>query len=165
MASNSRRTSTKRIHADNSLESVSDQTHLVEIARGSYEFKTANLEAKRQKMELKLEQERDSQRYAAQERALVLKQQMQEKEFAHKERMMQYKLELAQLKVGQPPAALGAHPISFGQPHEGHSANIYPTGMGFSSFPQDSFTFSTDAACSTTTLPPPAWGSSGASTS
>jgi len=71
------------------------RTNLLELAKGSYNLKTASIAAKRQKMELKAEQEREGQRYAAEERALVIKEQMQEKEFEHQERMMKYKLELA----------------------------------------------------------------------
>ena len=41
-----------------------------------------------------LQQKCDFHRFDAKEKALVLKQAMQEKEFAHRERMMQYKLEL-----------------------------------------------------------------------
>jgi hypothetical protein len=79
--------------------SVTENAKLLELARGSYEFKAANVAAKRQKMELKAEQEREGQRYAAEERALVIKERMQEKEFEHRERMIKYELELTRLKA------------------------------------------------------------------
>ena len=82
--------------------SVNEHAKLLELARGSYEFKTTTLAAKRQKMELKAEQERDGQRLAAKERSLMIKERMQEKElqhrdkeFQHRERMIKYELELA----------------------------------------------------------------------
>jgi hypothetical protein len=79
--------------------SVNENAKLLELARGSYEFKKANVAAKRQKMELKAEQEREGQRFAAEERALVIKERMQEKEFEHRERMIKYELELTRLKA------------------------------------------------------------------
>jgi hypothetical protein len=79
--------------------SVTENAKLLELARGSYEFKAANVAAKRQKMELKAEQEQEGQRYAAEERALVIKERMQEKEFEHRERMIKYELELTRLKA------------------------------------------------------------------
>jgi hypothetical protein len=109
-----RRTSNKRTRVENSLEaSVNENAKLLEIARGSYEFKTANIAAKRQKMELKAEQDREGQRYAAEERALAIKERMQDKEFEHRERMIKYELELARLKaaggdVVSPPGRLQA---------------------------------------------------------
>ena len=63
--------------------SVNENTKLLELARGSYKFKTANITAKHHKMELKAEQEQEGQQYAAEERALMVKERMQEKEFEH----------------------------------------------------------------------------------
>ncbi|KAH9011860.1 hypothetical protein EDB84DRAFT_1444962 [Lactarius hengduanensis] len=74
----------KRTRIESSLEvSVSKHTKLLELARGSYKLKTTTLVVKHQKMELKAEQERDGQRYAAEERALVIKERMWEKEIEH----------------------------------------------------------------------------------
>jgi hypothetical protein len=44
--------------------SVTENAKLLELARGSYKFKAANVAAKRQKMELKAEQEWEGQQYA-----------------------------------------------------------------------------------------------------
>jgi len=151
---NTCKSSSKRSRIDGELESVGDQSHFVNLAKGSYDFKIAHLAAKRKKMELQAEREREAQRLAAEERALVLKQQMQEKEFEYKERMMQYELKLAQLKMGQTPIAVGAN---FGQ--DDHSmANAYPSNLS-----QDSFAFGTGAVSSTSlpSLRSPAWGTPG----
>jgi len=81
----------------------------------------------------------------------VLKQQMQAKEFEYKEQMMQYKLKLAQMKIGQTPVIAGAN---FGQ--EDHlTTNAYPSNPS-----QDLFTFGTGAMSSTALLSPHAadWG-------
>jgi len=73
----------------------------------------------------------------------VLKQQMQAKEFEYKEQMMQYKLKLAQMKIGQTPVIAGAN---FGQ--EDHlMTNAYPSNPS-----QDLFTFGTGAMSSTALL-------------
>jgi hypothetical protein len=125
--------------------SVSENAKLLELARGSYDFKTASIAAKRQKMELKAEQEREGQRYAAEERALVIKERMQEKEFEHRERMMKYELELARLK-GQAPTsplpALSSASLSPGSVGFGHTtqAGIYTTPDNLNST-FDNFTF------------------------
>jgi hypothetical protein len=142
-----RKASNKRTRVENSLDaSVSENTKLLELAKGSYEFKTANLEAKRQKMELKAEQEREGQRYAAEERALSIKERMKDKEFEHRERMMKYELELARLKAPPPSAptlgsAMYSPPVSrLSQGNFGHST-VYPTEEGSSTL--EGFPFST----------------------
>ncbi|KAH9061879.1 hypothetical protein EDB87DRAFT_1830686 [Lactarius vividus] len=104
-----RKVSGKRSRIENLLEaSATENAKLLELAKGSYDFKTANIAAKRQKMVLRAEQERESQRYAAEERALVIKERMQDKEFEHRERVLKYELELARLKAQQ--AQQGAVP-------------------------------------------------------
>ena len=139
-AGNTRKSSSKRSRVDSELESVSDQSQFVDLAKGSYDFKIAHLAAKRKKMELQAEREREAQRLTAEEWTLVLKQQMQAKEFEYKERMMQYELKLAQMKIGQTPVIAGAN---FGQ--EDHlTTNAYPSNPS-----QDSFAFSTGAMSST----------------
>jgi len=91
-------------------------------------------------MELQAEREREAQCLAAKEWTLVLKQQMQAKEFEYKEWMMQYKLKLAQMKIGQTPIIAGAN---FRQ--EDHlMTNAYPSNPS-----QDSFTFGIGAMSST----------------
>jgi len=73
----------------------------------------------------------------------VLKQQMQAKEFEYKEWMMQYKLKLAQMKIGQTPVIAGAN---FRQ--EDHlTTNAYLSNPS-----EDLFMFGT-GAMSSTTLP------------
>jgi hypothetical protein len=146
--------------------SLSENAKLLELAKGSYNLKTASIAAKRQKMELKVEQEREGQRYAAEERALVIKERMQEKEFEHQECMMKYELELAQLKgqASQVPdtihqSALGSNafsPASGSFGHDTQAAGIYATPSN-STF--DNFTF--PAQCSSVTPSPgsEAWGS------
>ncbi|KAH9008031.1 hypothetical protein EDB83DRAFT_2532235 [Lactarius deliciosus] len=71
--------SSKHTRVENSLEaSVSEHGKLLELelARGSYKFKTATITAKRQKMELKAKQECEGQWYAAEEKALAAKEWM-----------------------------------------------------------------------------------------
>jgi hypothetical protein len=132
--------------------SISENTKLLELARGSYEFKTASVGLKHQKMELKAEQEREGQRYAAEERTLAIKERMQDKEFEHRERMIKYALELARLKatstsvppLSQPPASAFQVGARVGDaifcPEPGFArttqAGIYPTpeGSTFGSF-------------------------------
>ena len=146
MAANSHKTLGKRSHIESSLESVSsDQSNLIDITKDSFKVRMAHLDFKRKKLEI-----------GAEERALLLKQQMQEKELAYKERIMQYELELTRLKM-QIPATAGAHPIGFGP--EGHSTNTYPPSDNFS---QDSFVFGAGTMSSMLPLPSlssGAWGS------
>jgi len=158
----SSRRSSKRSRVDSSLDSIGDQqSQLAEIAKGSFDYKMAHLEVKHKKMELVLQQKRDFHRFDAEEKALVLKQAMQEKEFAHREWMMQYKLELVRLRAEQMAphsgalSASGAHPVGFGE--DDHTANAFP-----SEFPQSSFNFGTSAASSSVLPPLPSatWGSS-----
>jgi hypothetical protein len=159
-----RKVTNKRSHIENSLEaSASKNTKLLELAKGSYDLKTASLAAKRQKMELKAEQEREGQRFAAEERALMIKERMQEKEFEHRERMMKYELELAQLK-GQasgttPQPALGgtAFPLA-GSGSFGHSAQvgIYTTPDNSTTY--DNFTFPPQHSSATPSPDSEAWG-------
>ena len=82
---NNCKTSNNRAHVDSPLGSVSsDQTQLSELARLGREYKKANLDMKRKKMEL-----------AAEERLLGIKQKMQEDELASKERILCLELKLA----------------------------------------------------------------------
>jgi hypothetical protein len=128
--------------------SLGENTKLLELAKGSYNLKTASIAAKRQKMELKAEQEREGQRYASKERALVIKERMQEKEFEHREHMMKYELELARLKgqASQVPdtihqSALSSNtfsPVSGSFGHDMQAVGIYATPSN-STF--DNFTF------------------------
>jgi len=159
----SRKGSSKRSCVNSSLDSASDQqSQLAEIAKGSFEYKMAHLEAKRKKMELVLLQKCDHRCFDAEEKALALKQAMQEKQFTHKERMMQFELELVQLRADQmaphsgASSALGAHSVRFGE--DDHTANVFP----HSEFSQTSFNFGTGAASSTVLPPLPSttWGSS-----
>lgn len=91
-----RKFSNKCLHMETSLEtSVSENMKLLDLAKGSYDLKTASLAAKRQKMELKAKQECEGLHYAAEERTLMIKECMQEKEFEHRECMIRYELELA----------------------------------------------------------------------
>jgi hypothetical protein len=102
------RNSNKRTRVDSPLNSVSsDLSQLVELVRGSQDITMARLEMKQKKIEI----ERERQRFAAQERSLVLKQQIPQMEFAYKERMTRYELEIARLKGGQ---TSGANPVSLG---------------------------------------------------
>ncbi|KAH9050801.1 hypothetical protein EDB87DRAFT_1696414 [Lactarius vividus] len=79
-----RKVSGKHSHIKNSLEaSATKNAKLLELAKGSYNFKTANITTKHQKMMLRAEQECESQWYAAEERALMIKERMQDKEFKH----------------------------------------------------------------------------------
>jgi len=108
--------SSKCSRVESSVDSVSDQAQLSELARSSQDTKLARINMKRRKMELQLELERvcvqehecklkheeAREQHVADEWALLLKQQMQdkelahkEKELAHKERMIQHQLELA----------------------------------------------------------------------
>ena len=108
------RKSNKRTRFDSPLNSVkSDLSQLAELVRRSHDIKMAQLEMKRRKIELQIEGERERQRFAAQERALVLKLRIQENEFAYKckERILQYELEIARLKGGQ---TSSANPVSLG---------------------------------------------------
>ena len=133
MTGNSRKTSGKRSHVESSLESASsDQSNLADLAKGSHLYRMAHLDVKRKKMEL-----------AAEERALVLKQQMREKEYAHAERMVKYKLELTRLKA-QNPAAVG-----FGQ--DDRPTDTYPPPSD--NFSQDTTAFSVGDACGTSQAP------------
>ncbi|KAH9074317.1 hypothetical protein EDB83DRAFT_2516085 [Lactarius deliciosus] len=142
--------SSKRTRVENSLEaSVSEHGKLFELARGSYEFKTATIAAKRQKMELKAKQECEGQRYAAEEKALAAKERMRDKElkhqreeFEHQERMMKYRLELARLGIRSPPQpALGGGTSfspasgSFGQAAQSDVYPIPDTNFDNFSFP------------------------------
>ena len=77
-----------------------------------------HLGMKRKKVELQIEREQEGQRIAAQERALVFKQRMQEQGFAHKERMAPYELEIARLNGGQ---TSSANPVSLGQSQTCHA--------------------------------------------
>ena len=104
MASNSHRTSNEHSYVDILLKAVRDQTRLAEAMKSSYRIKMAQLEVKRKRTELQIKREQGEQerrRFAAEERTLVLQQQMREKEIVHNERMMPYELELARLKAGQ----------------------------------------------------------------
>jgi hypothetical protein len=149
-----RKGSGKRTRIESSLDaSVSENTKLLELAKGSYEFRAATIAAKRHKMELKAEQEREGQRYAAEERNLAIKERMQEKEFEHRERMIKYELELARLKtqatqVPPPSQAMLSGTIfssessltgSFG--HTNTQTDLFPTAQGSASF--ESFSFPT----------------------
>jgi hypothetical protein len=139
-----RKVSSKRSRVENSLEaSAIENNKLLELAKGSYDLKTASLAAKRQKMELRAKQESEGLRYAAEERVLAIKERMQEKEFEHQERMIKYELELARLR-GQAPGttpsqpALGGGAFSpgsniFGQPSQ---ADLYttPDNTNFNNF-------------------------------
>jgi len=81
----SSRRSSKRSRVDSSLDSIGDQqSQLAEIAKGSFDYKMAHLEVKHKKMELVLQQKCDFHRFDTKEKALVLKQAMQEKEFTHR---------------------------------------------------------------------------------
>jgi len=142
-AGNTCKLSSKWSWIDSELESVSNQSQFVDLVKGSYDFKIAHLAAKCKKMELQAEQEQEAQCLTAKEWTLVLKQQMQAMEFEYKEQMMQYKLKLAQIKIGQTPIIAGAN---FRQ--EDHlMTNMYPSNPS-----QDSFAFGTDAMSSTTLL-------------
>jgi hypothetical protein len=101
---------------------------------------------------MKIEQARDASRYAAEEQALVLKNQMHEKELASKERMLKYQLEFAQLNQGQVPVPLDACPVDLVQ--EGNSTNAYPSCMGTGEFSQDLFAFSTGTTTMVMTTTP-----------
>ncbi|KAH9025265.1 hypothetical protein EDB83DRAFT_2526982 [Lactarius deliciosus] len=135
-----RKVSSKRSRIESSLEaSVIENNKLLELAKGSYEFKTANIAAKRQKMVLKAEQERDAQRYAAEERNLLIQERMQDKKFESQERVLKYELELARLQAQQaqqgavPPLGSTAFPPGpggFGNTR----ADIYTTPDSFSDF-------------------------------
>jgi hypothetical protein len=155
------------MHVETSLESsLSENAKLLELAKGLYNLKTASITAKWQKMELKAEQEREGQQYAAEERALVIKEQMQEKEFKHRERMMKYKLELARLKgqASQVPdtihqSALGSNTFSLASGSFGHdmqAAGIYATPSN-STF--NNFTFPAQRSSVTPSPGSEAWGS------
>ena len=143
---------------ESSVDTISDQAQFSELARGTQDARMAHFDIKRKKLELqleleqirvreqdcKLELEQAREQRAADERTLLLKQQMQEKELAHKEkelahkeRMIQHELELARLNAGQAPPAMGAShaPVGFGQ-----------------DFSSDSFVFG--AGVMSSTLPP-----------
>jgi hypothetical protein len=105
-----RKVSSKRSCVENSLEaSAIENNKLLELAKGSYDLKTASLAAKRQKMELRAKQESEGLRYAAEEQVLAIKERMQEKEFKHQEQMIKYELELARLR-GQAPGTTPSQP-------------------------------------------------------
>lgn len=142
------RKANKRTRVDSPLNSVSsDQSQLAELARGSHGIKMAHLEMKQKKMELRIEQERERHQLAAQERALVIKQKMQESEFAHNEVMAQYELKIAQLKGGQPSSA---NTVGLEQ-----STSAFPSCLDTSD--HSSFSFGTGAA-SAFPLSTAAWG-------
>ncbi|KAH9011790.1 hypothetical protein EDB84DRAFT_1444980 [Lactarius hengduanensis] len=123
-----RKVSNKHSRIENSLEVlVVENTKLLELVKGSYNFKTANITAKRQKMVLKAEQECEAQWYAAkeralliQERALLIQERTQDKKFEYQEQVMKYKFKLAQLRAQQaqqgivPPPALGSTAFPLG---------------------------------------------------
>jgi hypothetical protein len=159
-----RKVSSKRSRVETSLEaSVSENAKLLELAKGSYDFKTATIAAKRQKMELRAKQECEGQRYAAEERALMIKERMQEKEFEHRERMIKYELELARLK-GQVPGttppqpALSSTAFSPGSSIFGQTtqADIYTTP---DSNTFDNFTFPSQRSSLTLSPNSDMWGS------
>lgn len=152
-----RKAPNKRSRLDSSLESASsEQSQFAELAKGSHKYKMAQLELKRQKMELQIEKERESQQFASQERSLAMKQKMQEKDLIYKTRLMQYELELARLRGGQVPMTSG---VQSGVAQEGHgfSMQAYPSNTTFS---QDTFTFGTDTTTTLPSLPPITWDSS-----
>lgn len=118
-----------------------------------------------QEHERKLKHEEAREQRAAEERAMVFKQQMQdrelahkEKELAHKERMMQHQLELARL-TGQAPLAMDASHAPVGE-KEDSLTNMYPSSVN--NFSSDSFVFGTGAMSSTSAslpLPSTSWDS------
>ncbi|KAH9061318.1 hypothetical protein EDB87DRAFT_1682746 [Lactarius vividus] len=153
-----RKVSGKRSRIENSLEaSATENAKLLELAKGSYDFKTANIAAKRQKMVLRAEQERKSQRYAAEERALVIKERMQDKEFKHREWVLKYELELARLKAQQaqqgavPP--LGTTTFPLGPGGFRNTRDAYTTPDNFSNF-----TFPAQPSTATQSPDSDAWG-------
>jgi hypothetical protein len=172
--------SNKCSRVDSALESISSkQSQLANLARGSYDIKMATIESKWKKAALQSEHEQDTQRIAAQEWELILKQeakewelvlmqkgkereleiqqQLQESKFAHIEWIMKYQLELTQCgvpMVGAP--MLGAHPISLEQ--EYHSTNTCPSNIDVDGI---SLPFSTGM----TIAFPSTWGLPEASTS
>ncbi|KAH9007004.1 hypothetical protein EDB86DRAFT_2824147 [Lactarius hatsudake] len=139
-----RKVSSKRSRIESSLEaSVSENNKLLVLAKGSYDFKSANIAAKRQKMELRAEQECKAQRFAAEERALMIKERMQDKEFEFREWMAKHELELARLRAQQVPGQQGAiSPPALGStaflPGSGGFGNtqagVYTTPESFNSF-------------------------------
>jgi hypothetical protein len=153
-----RKSSGKCSHVETSLEaSVSENTKLLELAKGSYDFKAASIAAKRQKMELKAKQEHEGQQYAAEERALMIKERMQEKEFEHREQMMKYELKLAQLKAQVPTSPQHAQqPLTSDTLSPGSGGFRHTTQAGIYTTPDnctfDNFTF--PAQCSSVTPSP-----------
>ncbi|KAH9074350.1 hypothetical protein EDB83DRAFT_2516142 [Lactarius deliciosus] len=116
-----RKVSSKHSRIENSLEaSASENAKLLELAKGSYDFKTAHIATKRQKMVLRAEHEREAQWYAAEERALLIKERMQDKKLSSQEQVLKYELELARLRIQQvqhgiiPPPALGSATFPLG---------------------------------------------------
>ena len=120
--------------------SASEHTKLLELAKGSYDFKSATIAAKRKKMELKAEQERQGQQYAAEERALVIKERMQEKEFEHRERMIKFELELARLKAHAAPAPPPSQP-SLGSAIFSPESGLTPGNFSSTTTNFDNFSF------------------------
>jgi len=152
------------------VDSLSDQVQFSKLVKGSQDARMAQFDIKRKKLQVQLEleqirvckQERKldlewaHEQHAADERTLLLKQQMQDKELAHKEkelthkeRMMQHQIELTRLNAGQAPPAVGANraPVGFGQ-----------------DFSSDPFIFSAGMTSSLPPLPSTPWDS-GASVS
>lgn len=95
---------------------------------------------KRKRMELEMERVCENDRFAAEERVLslkqqmqkeelVLKHQMQEKELAYRERALQMEIELAQLKGVQASVSSDAHHVGLAQ--EYHLTNAYPSADQF----------------------------------
>ena len=162
---------------ESSVDSVSDQAQLSKLARSSQDTKVACIDMKCRKMELqlklkcvcvqehkrKLKHEEACKQRVADEWALLLKQQMQDKELAHKEKelahkewMIQHQLELARL-TGQAPLAMGASHTPVGE-QEDPFTNIYPSTVN--NFSSDLFVFSTGATSSiSASLPSTSWDS------
>ncbi|KAH9048859.1 hypothetical protein EDB84DRAFT_1556532 [Lactarius hengduanensis] len=120
-----RKVSNKRSRIKNLLEaSVVENTKLLELAKVSYDFKTANIAVKHQKMVLKAEKEREAQWYAAEERALLIQERMQDKKFECQERVLKYELKLARLGAQQVPGQQGTvSPPALG-------STVFPPGSG-----------------------------------
>ena len=144
------RKSNKCSCVDSSLESVStEQAQIAELAKKSQTLKLANIERKHKKMELEIELTRKTGRLAAEEWALVLRQQMHKRELAHKQQMQEKELELREKELAYKEQALqyqvqlarlsGTHPVDFVQEHL--PTNAYPSSTDTSDRPQDSFTF------------------------